>query len=244
MLRIALCDDDERDRAEINALLDQYVASRGISVRVWSFTEANELLSAVEDGGAFDLYLLDVLMPEMDGIKLGLALRKVDADGLIVYLTTTRDLAVESYAVQAFYYLIKPITGNELFPVLDRALAALQKRRAEVVHVKTPDGTVHLLLDDIYYAELTERVVCYVCKTGAVDSISVRGAFSEAIAPLLRSGQFFLCGSSIAVNLYHVAETDKTGAVLSTGQRLELPRAACAALRTAWSDYWMGGNRE
>ena len=51
MLRVALCDDDERDRAEISALLDQYVASRDISARVWSFAGANELLSAVEDGG-------------------------------------------------------------------------------------------------------------------------------------------------------------------------------------------------
>ena len=243
MLRIAVCDDDERQRAEIHGLLERYFASRGIAARVWSFSGPNTLLCAVEDDGVFDLYLLDVLMPGMDGISLGLALRKYDKNGLIVYLTTTRDFAVESYEVQAFYYLIKPVARDTLVPVLDKCLPVLQNRVADVIHVKTRRGTAHILLDDIYYAELTKRIIRYVCRTGTVESLYIRIPFSEAVAALLRNRYFFLCGSSFAVNLYHIAMADKTGVVFSSGERLELPKAACSSLRAAWSDYWMGGKR-
>ncbi|MBQ7370577.1 MAG: response regulator transcription factor [Blautia sp.] len=241
MLKIAVCEDDERQRNELHTALEQYISSHGIAARVWSFTGPKALLSAVEENGVFDLYLLDVLMPEMDGIRLGLALRKTDANGLIVYLSTSRDFAVESYEARAFHYLVKPITADTLYPVLERCFLTLQNTHTKVIRVKTREGMVHLSLDEIYYVELTKRIIRYVCKTRTVDSLYVRVPFSEASAPLLKEANFFLCGSSFVVNLFHVTSADKNGVMLTSGQRLELPKAACAALRIAWSDYWMGG---
>ncbi|MBR1854325.1 MAG: response regulator [Lachnospiraceae bacterium] len=137
MLRIAVCDDDEQQCAEICVLAEQYIIENGITAKVWGFSSAFALLSDVEEKGAFDLYLMDVLMPQMDGIKLGVLLRKTDTAGLIIYLSTAREFALESYEARAFHYLVKPVDRVALFRVLDMAIPELEKSCAIVVHIKT-----------------------------------------------------------------------------------------------------------
>lgn len=70
--------------------------------------------------------------------------------------------------------------------------------------------------------------------------MTLTGPFREAAEPLLASGLFVLCGASVAVNLAALSMVDKTGAELSTGERLELPRAAVADLRSAFMAYCLG----
>ena len=129
---------------------------------------------------------------------------------------------------------------ERLFEVLDRAFATL-KRRDECVYVKTRDGTVRLPLDDIYYAELRDRAARYVCRDGVVDGMTSSVSFREMAAPLLADKRFYLCGASLALNLNHVRMVDRTGALLSTGQRIEVPRLTTGALYLTWSNYWLEG---
>lgn len=79
----------------------------------------------MERSGSFDLYLLDIVMPEQNGIEVGLSIRKLDGLGLIVYLTTSPDYAVDSYLTNAFHYLLKPVRWEQMVSVLDRAMDIL-----------------------------------------------------------------------------------------------------------------------
>ena len=108
MIKISICDDDICQQKRICSLLQQYEeAHPGLAARVSVFSSGPELLNQAEEENGFDLYILDVIMPKMNGIELGLKLRSINSDGVIIYLTTSRDYAVESYLVQAFYYLLK-----------------------------------------------------------------------------------------------------------------------------------------
>lgn len=238
MLRIAICDDEALELAATRAMMEEFITLRGLSARIETFADGKSLLFAMSE--PFDLYLLDVVMPEQNGVELGKELRKSDTSGVIVYLTTSPDFAIESYDAQAFHYLLKPVKRERLYEVLDRAVAAL-KRRDECVYVKTRDGTVRLLLDDIYYAELLGRAARYVCRDAVVDSMTSSASFREMAASLLADGRFYLCGASLALNLGHVRMVDRSGALLSTGQRIEVPRLTAGALYLAWSNYWLEG---
>ena len=65
--------------------------------------------SGTERCGGFDLYVLDVVMPDLNGIEAGRTLRALGTAGEIIYLSQVADYAPDSYDVQAFYYLLKPI---------------------------------------------------------------------------------------------------------------------------------------
>ncbi len=243
MFRIALCEDEESCSERSLSLLNGYIAARELSARVWSFRSARELLEAMFDG-PFDIYLLDIVMPGMNGIELGREIRRTDPDGSIIYLTSSVDFALEGYQARAVAYLLKPATQEKLFGVLDDAVALRRRRKEASIIVRTHEGPVCLLLEDIYYAELRNRCVCYFMKSGSVESVTVSMAFRDAVAPLLNSGVFLLCGSSFAVNLFHIKMVDKGGALFANGQHLTLPRSACAPLRSAWMHYWLEGGSE
>ena len=242
MLRIAICDDEGAQLQLTQSLVYAYASAKNLVIKVHSFSSAHELLNAITETGPFDLYILDIVMPQMSGIDLGLQIRKTDCRNPIVYLSSSPDYALESYQVHAFYYLLKPVSRETLFHVLDDAVTTLTRQREEGIQVKTHDGTIRLLFDSILYAELQNRVIRYHLRdNGFVDSMTLVIPFREAIAPLLIDKRFFSCGASFVVNLHFIKMVDKNGVVFLSNERLTLPKATCTPLRNAWSDYWLEG---
>ena len=241
MLHIAICDDDAAELARTRSLLDDFLASRALAARVREFTAAKELLFDLDDGGLYDLYLLDVVMPEMNGIELGVRLRETDEADAILYLTTSEDFAIDSYEARAFWYLVKPVKPEKLFPVLDKAIAARQKLLTKGIHVRTRDGMARVLFHELIYTEPIDRAVRYVCKGGEVESVTDTASFREKIAPLLTDERFYLCGASLVLNLQHVKTVDRSGVIFGTGGQLEIPRRGAARRMAA---VLAGGRRK
>ena len=162
MLRIALCDDEKKQLSQAAAMLNAYLSSRpDLSGQVESFRSGSTLLARVEDVGGFDLYVLDILMPELSGIDTGRRLRALGDGGEIIYLTSSNDFAADSYDVRAFFYLLKPVNEGKLFQVLDGAVENLKRRRSSAVVVTTVDGPRRILLERIRYVERVGRYMRY-----------------------------------------------------------------------------------
>ena len=239
ILNIAVCDDEPAQLDSTAALLRAYLQERpsltgGISL----FSSGRALLSEAENRGGFDLYILDIIMPEFNGIQAGLRLREMGDAGEIVYITSSRDFAVDSYAVRAFFYLLKPVDEGKLLQVLDGAVEKLNRRRSCAVVVPTADGPRRILLEKILYVERVGRRIRYYCTDGTVDSKTIRCPFREAVRPLLEDRRFCLCGASFLVNLEHVAGVEGREVLLDHGGRLTLPRSA-ATFKDDWGKFWL-----
>ena len=242
MIKLALCDDEAEQREAIGALLKDYAAARSApAVKLSVFASGRDLLAAAAECGGFDVYVLDIVMPEISGIELGVRLRELYSRGAIIYLTISPEYAVDSYAARAFHYLVKPVEPERLYQVLDGAVAALEKQRSACVAVRTRDGLRLARLDEIMYAELAGRAVRYHLSDGtALDSVTVRGGFQEETAPLLADDRFLLCGASFVVNLFYVIAVEKGALRMDGGSRVPLPRGLAARVRSRWSSYWLG----
>ena len=66
-----------------------------------------------------DLIMLDVIMPLLNGMDTARELRNDNQIVPIIFLTSSREFAVDSYEVKAFHYLIKPVDDVKLFRTLD-----------------------------------------------------------------------------------------------------------------------------
>lgn len=241
MLRIAICDDEENQLRKTAALLEDYLRIRPeCSAQMETFLGGETLLERAETAGGFDLYILDILMPDLSGIDVGRKLRQLENSGEIIYITTSNDFAADSYEVQAFFYLLKPVETSKFFHVLDGAVERLNRRRSESVVVATAAGKRRLLLERIRYAERVGHFVRYYCTDGTVDSQSIRASFKEAVALLLADRRFCLCGASFVLNFQHVAGVQSQTALLDNGQTVVLPRSAAAEFKKAWGNYWLG----
>lgn len=239
-MRIVLCDDDKSFHQTVAALLTQYRQARPSDTFTLSFfSSGDDLLNYTAEHGAFDVYILDVLMPGLNGIQTGAALRRRNDSGIIIYLSSSPDFAVESYNTEALHYLLKPVEHEQFFAVMDKAMAHFSKIQAETVSVKTANALRILPVSDILYAERVERCVCYYLNDNtAVIGTTFNGTFQNAVAPLLCFDSMFPVGASYVVNLSHVSEITKSALVMRGGQLVPVPRRIYETVKTKWMDYW------
>lgn len=238
-MKIAICDDEALFRNHIPELISEYAAQKKHPFCSTSvFERGTDLLNAARESGGFDLYILDIIMPQMDGIELGLRLRNAGFDGKVVYLTSSQEYAIDSYKVRALDYIIKPVEKDKLFAILDEVYACLSSRKPKYLVVKTRDGSTRIDIAQLLYAQLNKRTVLYHMADGrTVESLSIRAPFSETVQDLLRDGRFVLCGAGMAANLDHVTAVESTALVFDGRYRTLLGIKACRELRSVWYDY-------
>ena len=241
-LKIAICDDDALCRDQILSIVKTYIKQKNRDISVSVFDRATALIDVAQRFGGYDIYLLDIIMPGINGIKLGVELRQFDPDGKILYLTSGLEFAYESYQAKAFDYILKPIHQERLFSALDDAIRTIANRKEKSLIVKTRENRVKLTMDNILYAKLVDRRVAYYLLDGdIIESNSIRTTFAEYIQDLLADSRFVLCGSSIAVNLYHVTKADYETLFFKNGTQLYIGKRAGRDILSVWSDFWLNG---
>ena len=241
MLRIAICDDDPQELSALHQALDTYFqAHPDVAVQISQFSQGEALLAQAGEQPPFDIFILDILMPLMDGITLGRQLRQQHQNGEIIYLTTTRDYAVDSYDVDAFYYLMKPLDPAQLATVLDKASAAHRFRARSCITVSTHDGLQRVAFEGLLYVEQLSRALHYHMADGTtVVGRTLREPFLSAVQPLLCDDRFYVCGSSYVLNFKQISGFSKSDAIFTTDLQLTIPRTLVRATRKSWIEYWL-----
>ena len=154
-MRIAICDDDGALRSDLRSALDRSLAGRNVRARYQEYTAGERLVADAANGDPFDLVFLDVYLEGVDGVSAARALRAVDAAVPIVFLTVSREHAVESYEVRATDYLMKPLDPAAIERVLDRVLPASEPRLA----FRVGASRRYFAFGDIVYLESRDHSV-------------------------------------------------------------------------------------
>ncbi len=244
MIEIAILDDEKFFLEATASMIKEYRDTHSdLDINLHVFTSPYDLLGSET---AFDMYLLDVVMSDMTGIDVAAVLREKRVDSPIVFLTSTREFAVESYSVGALNYLIKPVDKNKLFEVLDKVVEIVGIKRSSVVYAKTSDGVELIPFNKIVYIEFADRRVCYHLTNGEVIRCNQqRVSFTDSINPVLNDSRFCRCGASYVLNLHYVKAVKKGITQFNAiDAELHLPKKAYSEVLTAWLDYWTEVNKQ
>lgn len=238
-MHFAICDDNIDDLCRITALVENYRKQRVSSITYDTFHCATELLDAMNKQ-QFDLLLIDILMPGLTGMEVAREIRQWDATIPIIFLTSSREFAVESYRVSAENYILKPVQAEEIFHVLDKLLTKMSKGEAYLA-LKTGDSLVRLPLSEIVYVEVLNRKVQFTLVSGEVkDSYGYLVDFEK---DLLLDASFLKPHRSYIVNLRQVTALDKSGFVMITGQIVPVARELFVQAKTAYMKYLLSSSR-
>lgn len=107
-LNIAICDDEINDISILKKYISRYNVETDNNIVVSSFLSAKELLLDYSNNH-YDVVLLDIEMPDINGMDLAKQLRETDDDLFIVFTTSYPEYMHESFEVQPFQFLTKPI---------------------------------------------------------------------------------------------------------------------------------------
>lgn len=236
MKRIAICDDNTIQIDMLEEILQDYINDRKADAKVDKYYNGADLLSYVKDNGFYDLYILDMIMPEINGLELATTLRALKDEGKIIFLTSTVEYAVSSYDVRAFYYMLKPLDVHKMYSVLDEALKNSSEDEKMVI-LKQEFSDVRIKINDIMYIDIAARCPCYHLKDGRVftDRV-VRGTFKEAIGAVLGYEDFYFCGVGLVINIAYLDAVDSDSVLLKDGSLLYPSKSGISKLRKQMKD--------
>jgi DNA-binding LytR/AlgR family response regulator len=234
-LSIAICDDEREQSEHLSRLVLSWAKRRGRGVRLISFQSAKALLFGLEDSGGADILLLDIQMPDMDGMTLAKRLREAGDKTQIVFITGFADWILEGYEVDALHYLLKPVDERKLFEVLDKAVTRIAEEGRSLQ--LTADGTAtRVPVGEIIYAEAFSHYVEIHTINGDIRVKMTLGALEEQLGE-----GFFRCHRSYIAGLKYVRSVSRTSVILENEVDLPLSRKLYDAANEAFIKYNWGG---
>jgi DNA-binding LytR/AlgR family response regulator len=236
-MNIVIAEDNLYEMKDLRTLVEHYASVRGLAATIDTFRTADDFIAALDDNhwdlALFDCYLDEAgLAPDPDaktGLDAARALRERDSDCTIIFTTSSRDFAVESYEVQAQGYLLKPIVYDELSSLLDRVIAQRSPWRKVMLGGDVLDpGTLVWARQAGHYLDL--HVTDGKPKR-------VRATFAQAEGALTGLRQFYSPARGYLVNLDMVERMDGSDLVMRGGERVPVSRRNLARARAAWSNW-------
>ena len=147
-MKIAILDDSKEDLRQIKSVISSYYESLNTSADIRLYSSA-ESFFAKYSPGFYDLIIMDIYMGTMTGMDAARKLRDAKDTAALIFITSSDAYAVESYDVQASYYLMKPFDPEKLCRILStiQLRQSQNSRYIELISDRTP---VKILLQGLH----------------------------------------------------------------------------------------------
>ena len=158
MYKIAICDDEKSSAADAAELLEKYRQTHyKVEMSVDIFYTSLDLLGAIEKE-SYDIYLLDIYIDKMNGIEIAEAIRKIDENGQIIFMTSSNAFYKEAFRIHAVHYLEKPILEEDFFDAIDRVCVKEEARFLSSLWTKS-----YILNQKITTRESLQKRIASLC---------------------------------------------------------------------------------
>lgn len=233
-MKIALCDDDFEELDRIATYLNAY-KSDASPFGYQTFPNPLELLTALKNSASpYDLIFLDILLPGMTGLRAAQEIRKIDSAVKLIFLSTSREFEASSYAYNPYAYIIKPVSQDRLFSLLDGYLSEKQKE-LESLTVNTPSGMVKVRFSNLTYVEIAKKAQYF--NLGDGDVLQVLSPWSDLEKELLSRPEFLKIHDHFIINLEQVAELRAKDLLTHGGKALPISRSLYGKVREGYMRY-------
>jgi len=237
-MRIALCDDDINELEKVKKSVSEFIEENSDTnqITVNSFTNGDDLLSFISKNSGFDLLILDIVMPGMNGIELATEIRIINENCKIIFLTSSPEYAVNSYKVNAFNYLIKPFSDIELKLLLNKAFAQLGEDNTKFIIVKEKGKLTRVQINMIQFVESIKHTMVIHLK--GADSIVCYSTMNEFYDILLLDKRFVKCHKSFIVNMNYIKSITSKDFILIDKTLIPISKQVYAQIKNIYIDYF------
>ncbi|MCF6460188.1 LytR/AlgR family response regulator transcription factor [Clostridium sp. Cult3] len=232
-INIAIVDDEKMQVELLKKYVENWADKRDIKTITEAFYNGESFEFSWSVDKRYDVLLLDIEMPGINGVELAKKIRKEDNLINIIFITAIPDYIGEGYDVEAINYLIKPIDENKLYECLDRALQKTPKEE-KIILIEEQGGIHRIVQDDILYIESFGHNV----EINTTDDKYFIRKNIGAIEKELDENSFVRCHRSYIVNLKHINKIGKDELKLDKGETIPVSRRQYANTNKAFIRYY------
>lgn len=213
IVRVALVDDNENDRKLLIDYLQQFQKEQEVRMQITSYNSSLDFLEEYGDG--YDVILLDIEMPGLDGMETAKEIRRIDEMAAIIFITNMAQFAIRGYEVNAIDFMVKPVPYFNFVEKFKKAVNLARREQGKNILLNSDEGLIRIAITDIYYLEKdkNKNYLVYYTKKG---TFRERNTILSAKARL-GNQPFAECTSGCLVNLKFVERVGKDSVTLENG---------------------------
>lgn len=238
MIKVAFCDDDLSVLNQLNTLIDKYRVERNQDIVYADFNSPLELMAQIEKGLCLDVLFLDVVMPGENGIEVAREIRRYDTNVKIIFLTSSAEFAVESYAVGAYFYQLKPIWEESFFRLMDQVISECEKAQQYSLILRCKSGITRIDLNKLEYCEVIGRTLLFHMENGVV--LERNGSLDELLGYLKQYTNFIRPHRSFVINMEYIQNISYKAVVMECLSEIPIPRGKYTELKDMYLEYVFG----
>ena len=216
MICIAICDDEKYVCNTIQTMLSNFL-SKNMEITIQQFSSGTELL---QYNKTIDILFLDIQMDYINGMETARKLRNRKFKGFIIFITILKEMVFQSFEVQAYDYLLKPITEKQFDKTMERLFTSIQNANEANLLIQKGHESRIISFEDIVYCEIIDRkVYLHLSSSEILD-------FYDRIENLEKKldNNFFRCHRSFLINLKHLKSYKNGIAYMENGQEIPVSR--------------------
>lgn len=238
MLRIAIVDDSREMLSIAKEIVCRKAAKvyRNRECEVCTFVNPETLLYELEESQYFDIFLLDIEMPRMNGIELAKMIRRISGDTFIIFLTSHAEFAIEGYEkdIKAYRYVLKSSMNEKLPEVMEELMDHCVRQEKNYYYIANQHRVERLKCEDIIYIKKDgKNCILYDSRGGHVDRNTI-----EKVKNYLEPFGFIGIDRGRVVNIEHIDKIAKNEVYMDDGTSLEISRANIMRVKRSVAEYW------
>ena len=233
MLKIAVCDDSRELLEKVEKDLHEYENVRNTPVTVHTYTNAVDLLDGLKKTD-YDILILDIIMPGFTGMQAAHEIRKFNEEIKIIFLTSSKEFAIESYSVGAYYYLLKPVLNEKLFSVLDKVVSEITSKQESCV-IYTHMGIVNIPFARIECLEVYNKHLVFHLSDGSTKE--TRGALTDYENVFLERKEFLKIHRSYILNMDYIHSIEAGEIATYSGKKFPVSRLLAKDIKEHYMNY-------
>ncbi len=178
-------------------MASDFFRKKNSEIRLRTFLSGEDLLNY---DGQIDILFLDIQMDGMDGLETARKLRAGKFRGFLIFITVLKEMVFQSFEVQAYDYLVKPVDEKQFEKTMERLFASMQNIGEDSLLVQQGYERRIVPKDEIVFCEVIDRKIYLNLASGEVVDYYER---IENLETKLDS-YFFRCHRSYLINLKHL----------------------------------------
>jgi len=217
LIYIAICDDEKHMADYIRKMVSDFFRKKNREISIQMFASGKELLTY---NGQIDILFLDIQMKDIDGMKTARQLRADKFQGFLIFITVLKEMVFESFEVQAYDYLVKPIEEKQFEKTMERLFASMCSAKEDSILVqKGYEGRI-IRKDEIVFCEIIDRKIYLNLVSGETLDYYER---IENLETKLDC-HFFRCHRSYLIHLKHLKGYKNGIAYMDNGREVPVSR--------------------
>lgn len=235
LIKVAICDDEEEVVNLHKKIVKSSLQSHNIGCEIVTYTMGTNLIYDItEDDFFYDLLLLDIEMPEINGMKIPRQIKKKLPNIKIIFVTSHIEYAIDAFELSIFRYVPKNDIEKRLEVAIIDAANMIELESGQEYIIQTNRRMEKIPFKEIFYIQRDGKNSSIISNSG----ISKIRKSLQQIYEELDTNEFIFIDRGCIVNIIQIMKISDGMAILKNGEQLPISRSHLQEVKQQINKFW------